>query len=231
MSVTWYSQPYLHCPGPMKKGQKQNNTKLWAGWWVAQTCVFYMCKYRLANRNLTKFANYSALFPQVRATQGRKSRNLCYMFFRYSYGLWWNWWWHQNVPPSRPILKALRMRRCYAACIAQRSMSRATPEATGRRHRVTTHSVEPWQPPGRQQTKQRWKNAPTLLAILMAMAVRRYITARIARWRRSRASRLVSLYLNFYPLPNPALSVLPRIIQCYNLDSITINECNLKGAP
>jgi hypothetical protein len=31
------------------------------------------------------------------------------------------------------------------------------------------------------------KNAPTLPAIWMAMAVRRYNTARIARWRRSRA--------------------------------------------
>jgi hypothetical protein len=58
-------------------------------------------------------------------------------------------------------------------------MSRATPEATGRRHWVTTLSVLPWQPPGQQQTKQQQQNAPTLLAILMALAVHRYDTTRI----------------------------------------------------
>ncbi len=47
--------------------------------------------------------------------------------------------------------------------------------------------IAPRWPPGQQQTKQRWKNGPTLLAILMAVAVRRYDTTHIARWRRSRA--------------------------------------------
>ncbi len=36
-------------------------------------------------------------------------------------------------------------------------------------------------------TNTRTKNWPTLMAILMAIAVRRYDTARIAQWRRSRA--------------------------------------------
>ncbi len=40
---------------------------------------------------------------------------------------------------------------------------------------------------GQQQTNQQWKNAPTFLAILMAMALRRYDTVCIAQWRRSRA--------------------------------------------
>jgi hypothetical protein len=31
-----------------------------------------MCKYRLANQNLTKFANYSALFPQVQGNAGQE---------------------------------------------------------------------------------------------------------------------------------------------------------------
>jgi hypothetical protein len=39
--------------------------------------------------------------------------------------------------------------------IARCSKSRATLEATGCRHQVTTCSVLPWRPPGRQQTKQR----------------------------------------------------------------------------
>jgi hypothetical protein len=31
-----------------------------------------MCKYRLANQNLTKLANYSALFPQVQGNAGQE---------------------------------------------------------------------------------------------------------------------------------------------------------------
>jgi hypothetical protein len=71
--------------------------------------------------------------------------------------------------------------------ITQWGMSRATPEATGRRHQATTLSVLPWQLPGWQQTKQQWKKVQTLLAILMAMAVRQYNTVHIAWWRRSTA--------------------------------------------
>ncbi len=67
-------------------------------------------------------------------------------------------------------------------------MSRATSEATGHRHWATTHSVLPRRPSGQQANKQQSKNTPTLLAILMATAVRRYNTARIAWWTKSRAS-------------------------------------------
>jgi hypothetical protein len=46
--------------------------------------------------------------------------------------------------------------------------------------------IAPWLP-GQQANKQQSTNTPTKLAILMAMAMRRYVTARIAKWRRSRA--------------------------------------------
>ena len=67
-------------------------------------------------------------------------------------------------------------------------MSRATPEATGHQHRATTRSVSSQRPPGQQSTKQQSNNTPTKLTVLMAIAMRRYNTAHIARWRRSRAS-------------------------------------------
>ena len=67
-------------------------------------------------------------------------------------------------------------------------MSRVILEATGRRHWETTCSVLPQRLPRQQQTKQQQQqHAPPLLAILMAMAVHRYNTTRIAQWRRSRA--------------------------------------------
>jgi hypothetical protein len=71
--------------------------------------------------------------------------------------------------------------------IAQCGISRATLEATGCCHRATTHSVSPQWSPGQQANKQQSTNTPTLLAILMAMAMRRYVTACITQWRRSRA--------------------------------------------
>ncbi len=67
-------------------------------------------------------------------------------------------------------------------------MSRATPEATGRRHQVTTCYVLPQRPPGQHANKQQSTNTPKKVAILMAMAMRRYVTAHIAQWRRSIAS-------------------------------------------
>ncbi len=57
--------------------------------------------------------------------------------------------------------------------IAQCGMSRATPEATGRWHWATTHSVLPWQPPGQQANKQQSTNGSKTVAKLMAMAMRR----------------------------------------------------------
>ncbi len=72
--------------------------------------------------------------------------------------------------------------------IAQCSMSRATPEATGCRHRATTCYVSPQRPPGQQANKQQSTNTPKKVAVFMAMAMCRYVTAHIAQWRRSRAS-------------------------------------------
>jgi hypothetical protein len=53
-----------------------------------------------------------------------------------------------NVPPLRAILMAMTVRGCDMERIARGSMIRASPEATERRHRVTTHSVSPRRPPG-----------------------------------------------------------------------------------
>jgi hypothetical protein len=89
------------------------------------------------------------------------------------------------------IIRCLRQRttvRGNTDGIAQCGMSRATLEATGRCHRVTTRSLLPPRPPGQQANKQQSTNTPTLLAVLMAMAMCQYVTAHIAQWRRSRAS-------------------------------------------
>jgi hypothetical protein len=59
-----------------------------------------------------------------------------------------------NAPPSQAILMTMWRRWSDACGISQCCMFRATPEATGRCHRVTTCFVSPWRPPGRQQTKQ-----------------------------------------------------------------------------
>ncbi len=82
------------------------------------------------------------------------------------------------------------MRTCWSDehGIAWCGMSRATLEATGCWHWVTTHSVLPQQLPGQQAYKQQSTNTCAKMAILMAMAMGRYVTAHIVRWRRSRAS-------------------------------------------
>jgi hypothetical protein len=77
--------------------------------------------------------------------------------------------------------------QCNTKCIAQCSMSRATPEATGHCDWATTHSILP-QPPGQQANKQQSTNIHTKLAVLMAMAMRQCVTAHISQWRQSRAS-------------------------------------------
>ncbi len=83
---------------------------------------------------------------------------------------------------------ATAVRRINTDGIARCGMSRATPEGTGRRHRATTCYVLPQRPPGQQANKRQSTNTPKKVAILMTMAMRRYVTARIAQWRRSRAS-------------------------------------------
>ncbi len=110
------------------------------------------------------------------------------MVFGYGYCWWQNWWWYQHVPLPLAILMAMAVRWCNRKRITQCSMFRATLEATGRQHWVTTCSVLPQRPPGQQANKQQSTNIPTKLAILMAMAMRWYVIAHIAQWRRSRAS-------------------------------------------
>ncbi len=110
------------------------------------------------------------------------------MLFSYGYGQWQDQRWHQNAPPSRLVLKALRMRRSNTDGIAQCGMSRATSEATGHDHRATTCSILPQRPPEKQANKQQSTNTPKKVAMLMAAAVHQYNTAHIAQWRRSRAS-------------------------------------------
>jgi hypothetical protein len=95
--------------------------------------------------------------------------------------------WHQHVPLSLAILMAMAVHWCNTKCIAQCSMSRATLEATARRHWATNCSVLPQPPLGQQANKQQSTNTPTKLAVLMAMAMRRYVTPHTAQWRRSRA--------------------------------------------
>ncbi len=101
---------------------------------------------------------------------------------------------------------ATAVRQSNTDGITQCVMSRATPEATECCHWATTHSVLPQRPPGQQQSKQWQKNWPALLAVLMAAAVRRYNTAHITQWRRSRA--------------------LVETTRHHNRASIAANSCN-----
>ncbi len=91
-------------------------------------------------------------------------------------------------PPLLAVSMATAVRPGKTDGIAHCGMTRATPEATGCRHRATTCSVLPQQLPGQQAYKQQSTNTPAKLAVLMAMAMRWYVTACIAQWRRSRDS-------------------------------------------
>ncbi len=108
------------------------------------------------------------------------------MVLSYSYCWWQNQRWHQHVPPSLAVSMAMAVSQCNTMGITQCSISRATLEATGCWHRAITCSVSPQRPPGQQTNKQQSTSTPTKLAILMAMAMHRYITTRIAWWRRFR---------------------------------------------
>ncbi len=109
------------------------------------------------------------------------------MVFGYGYCWWQNWQWRTNAPCPPAILMATAVRRSDTDGIAQCGMSRATPEATRCRHWATTRSVSPQRPPGQQASKQQSTNTPKKLAVLMAMAMCRYVTAHITQWRRFRA--------------------------------------------
>jgi hypothetical protein len=76
-----------------------------------------------------------------------------------------------------PVLKALRMRQSNTDNITQCGMC----------HQATTRSVSPQWLPEQQANKQQSTNTPKKVAMLMAVVVRWYNTARIAQWRRSRA--------------------------------------------
>ena len=90
-----------------------------------------------------------------------------------------------NAPPSRAISMAMAVRRCNTELITQCSMTRASPEATGRRHWATNRSVSPRRPRRATINTKIMEHVPTLLlAVLMAITMRRYYTARIAQWRR-----------------------------------------------
>ncbi len=94
-----------------------------------------------------------------------------------------------NKAPCLPaILIAMAVCQCNTKHIAQCNMSWAIPEASGCGHRATTPSLLSQRPRRQQQRKQQKINTPTLLAILMAMAMLRYVTVRIAWWRRSSTS-------------------------------------------
>jgi hypothetical protein len=82
---------------------------------------------------------------------------------------------------------AMRMRWSNARGIARFRKSRATLDAPGCQHRVTTSSVSPQRLPGQQKNKQQSTNDSKKVAKLMAMVMRRYVTAHIAQWRRFRA--------------------------------------------
>ncbi len=110
------------------------------------------------------------------------------MLFGYGYCWWQNRQWRTNAPCPPANLMATAVCQSNTDGIAQCGMSRATPEATGCCHRVTTCYLLPQRPPGQQANKQQSTNTPKKVAVLMAMAMRRYVTACIAWWRRSRAS-------------------------------------------
>ncbi len=110
------------------------------------------------------------------------------MLFSYGYCRWQNWQWRTNAPHPTAVLMATAVRWSNTDSIAWCGMSRATLEATGCCHWVTTCYVLPQRLPGQQANKQQSINTPKKVAVLMAMAMRQYITACISRWRRSRAS-------------------------------------------
>ncbi len=111
------------------------------------------------------------------------------MVLGYDYSKQKRRWRRTNAPHLPAVLMATAVRRSNTDSIARCGMSRATLEATGCCHRATTCYVSPQRPPGQQVNKQQSTNTPKKVAVLMAMVMRRYVTARIARWRRSRASR------------------------------------------
>ncbi len=105
------------------------------------------------------------------------------MVFSYDgYCQWWNWRWHQNVPPLLAILMAIAVHELPdGACpgLSEKPLDAAIGQL------LTLYCPSGCQ--GNSKQNDNTKNWSTLLAILMAAAVHRYDTARISQWRRSRA--------------------------------------------
>jgi len=78
---------------------------------------------------------------------------------------------------------AMAVHWCHTERIYRCSMTRALPEATGRRHWATTGSTLP-AAAGAPANETTMQHVPTLLAISMALAMRRYNTVHIAQWKR-----------------------------------------------
>jgi hypothetical protein len=110
------------------------------------------------------------------------------MVLGYNYSKQKRRWRQTNAPCPPAVLMATAVCQSNTDDIAQCGMSTATPEATGCWHQATTYSILPQPPPRQQAYKQQSTNTPAKLAISIAMAMRRYVTAHIAQWRRSRAS-------------------------------------------
>jgi hypothetical protein len=102
------------------------------------------------------------------------------MVLGYNYSKQKRQWRRTNAPHPPAVSMVMAVRRSNTDGIARWGMSMATPEATGHRHWATTCSVSPQRPPGQQAYKQQSTNSPAKLAILMAMAMRQYVTTRIA---------------------------------------------------
>ncbi len=68
--------------------------------------------------------------------------------FSYKYVKQKRWRQKTKASPLRAVLMAMHAHWSNTDGIAQCSMSRATPEATGCRNQATTCFVLPWQPPG-----------------------------------------------------------------------------------
>jgi hypothetical protein len=120
-----------------------------------------------------------------------------------------------NAPHLLAVSTATAVRWSNTDGIAQCGMSTATPEATGRRHQVTTCSLLPQWPPGQHAYKQQSTNTSAKLAISMAMAMCRYVTACIARWRRSRAS-LEATGRRHWAMPNNIVRTWLQRFLCFH---------------
>jgi len=88
-----------------------------------------------------------------------------------------------NAHPSRAILKAMAVRRCDTKRIAQCSMTRASLEATGCPSGDYSLHIAPSAARATINLTM-MQQVLTLLAVLMAIAMRQYYTAHIARWKR-----------------------------------------------